>query len=187
MSNISLMPTAPLLLRPSMHSKQMFVKQYRTLEFQSTYSPQMQGTGQMRTREIERREMAEPNRTLFVVNFEPESTRLDDLRRFFDQWGELERVQLKTKFAFIQVCLASQKFVVLSSKRTTTRPLVEARVLEPGCVQIYYIDDHMHCCALTAQILCHLHSDNSSWFTHSCYKGRWRYLLFLQHLWPLDP
>jgi hypothetical protein len=66
----------------------------------------MQGTGQTRTREIERREMAEPNRTLFVVNFEPESTRLDDIRRFFEQWGELERVQLKTKFAFIQVCIA---------------------------------------------------------------------------------
>ena len=47
--------------------------------------------------------MAEPNKTLFVVNFEPHSTFMDDLRAYFEQWGDLERVQLKTKFAFVEV------------------------------------------------------------------------------------
>ena len=69
----------------------------------STMPPLLQGSGQTRTREIQRRELAEPNRTLFVVNFQPDTTHLDDLRQFFSQWGELERVQLKTKFAFVQV------------------------------------------------------------------------------------
>jgi RNA recognition motif. (a.k.a. RRM, RBD, or RNP domain) len=64
----------------------------------------VQGCGQTRTREIERRETAQPNKTLFVVNFEPHSTFMDDLRAFFEQWGDLERVQLKAKFAFVEVC-----------------------------------------------------------------------------------
>lgn len=67
----------------------------------------IQGGGQARVREIERRENAEPNKTLFVVNFEPQSTEMDDLRHFFEQWGELERVQLKTKFAFVEVLAKS--------------------------------------------------------------------------------
>jgi hypothetical protein len=67
----------------------------------------IQGGGQARIREIKRREQAEPNKTLFVVNFEPQSTEMDDLRHFFEQWGELERVQLKTKFAFVEVLATS--------------------------------------------------------------------------------
>lgn len=62
-----------------------------------------QESGDARVREIERRQYAKPNRTLFVVNFEPASTFMDDLRAFFEQWGTLERVQLKTKFAFVEV------------------------------------------------------------------------------------
>ena len=63
----------------------------------------LQESGDARMREIERRQSAKPNRTLFVVNFEPASTFMDDLRAFFEQWGALERVQLKTKFAFVEV------------------------------------------------------------------------------------
>ena len=80
----------------------------------------MQGSGTVRQREIERRETAEPNKTLFVVNFQPETTQIDDLRDFFSQWGELERIQLKTKFAFIEV---SQCNHLGWTRRSTLREL----------------------------------------------------------------
>lgn len=91
--------------------------------------PRLQGSGTTRTREIQRRELAEPNRTLFVVNFQPETTHLDDLRRFFEQWGELDRVQLKTKFAFVQVrpcALCPCRTRTLSAESRRKRPRVRA-------------------------------------------------------------
>lgn len=45
-----------------------------------------------------------PNRNLFVVNYEPEATRREDLEKFFAQWGTVDRVQMKDKYCFVEVC-----------------------------------------------------------------------------------
>jgi hypothetical protein len=44
-----------------------------------------------------------PNRNLFVVNYDPDGTRREDLEKFFEQWGTVDRVQMKDKYSFIEV------------------------------------------------------------------------------------
>lgn len=43
-----------------------------------------------------------PNRNLFVVNYDPEGTTREDLEKFFQQWGTVDRVQMKDKYSFIE-------------------------------------------------------------------------------------
>lgn len=55
-------------------------------------------------REDQRRKAVAPNTTLFVVNFDPLETDERDMRDYFGKFGDLDRVQIKKNFAFIQVC-----------------------------------------------------------------------------------
>lgn len=55
----------------------------------------------MKAREEERKN-TKPNKTLFVVNFDPINTRTRDLERHFESYGKLERVQIRKNFAFVQ-------------------------------------------------------------------------------------
>eukprot|EP00271_Cylindrocystis_brebissonii_P005952 TRINITY_DN1839_c0_g1_i1.p1 TRINITY_DN1839_c0_g1~~TRINITY_DN1839_c0_g1_i1.p1 ORF type:complete len:156 (-),score=20.36 TRINITY_DN1839_c0_g1_i1:116-583(-) len=63
-----------------------------------------QGDEKIRQREEERRAATKsrPTKTLFVVNFDPISTRVRDLEDHFQPYGKLLRVQIRKNFAFIQ-------------------------------------------------------------------------------------
>jgi hypothetical protein len=87
----------------------------QSLEKVTQYCP-VQGRERMRFRSESYNDKLPPNRNLFVVNYEPETTTREDLEKFFAKWGEVERVQMKEKYSFIEVaprlacpCFASQK------------------------------------------------------------------------------
>eukprot|EP00270_Netrium_digitus_P011094 TRINITY_DN3508_c0_g1_i2.p1 TRINITY_DN3508_c0_g1~~TRINITY_DN3508_c0_g1_i2.p1 ORF type:complete len:185 (+),score=6.64 TRINITY_DN3508_c0_g1_i2:157-711(+) len=63
-----------------------------------------QADGAIKRREDERRSLARtrPTKTLFVVNFDPITTRNRDLERHFESYGSLVRVQIRKNFAFVQ-------------------------------------------------------------------------------------
>ena len=67
----------------------------------------MQGRerGRIRSHD-ESRENAPPNKNLFVVNYDPEATTSEDLEAYFSKWGNIEKVQMKDKYSFIEVCLS---------------------------------------------------------------------------------
>lgn len=44
----------------------------------------------------------EPTTTLFVVNFDTRGTREQDLERFFEKYGALNRVEIKRNYAFVE-------------------------------------------------------------------------------------
>ena len=63
----------------------------------------LQGDGEVKRREEQRRKQQAPTSTLFVVNFDVTRTRESDLAHEFNKYGRTKRVQIKKNFAFIQV------------------------------------------------------------------------------------
>ena len=61
----------------------------------------MQGQGLTKKREDQRKKDCVPTNTLFVVNFDPGTTRERDLDKHFSQYGKLTRVQVKKNFGFV--------------------------------------------------------------------------------------
>ena len=61
-----------------------------------------QGNGETKRREEKRRKNCTPTDTLFVVNFDPETTQERDLEKHFSSYGRLKRVQVKRNFGFVQ-------------------------------------------------------------------------------------
>lgn len=51
----------------------------------------------------EARENAPPNKNLFIVNYDPDATTGEDLEAYFSKWGEIEKVQMKDKYSFVEV------------------------------------------------------------------------------------
>ena len=43
-----------------------------------------------------------PTKTLFVINFDPINTRMQDLERHFEPYGKVLNVRIRRNFAFIQ-------------------------------------------------------------------------------------
>ncbi|XP_038682046.1 serine/arginine-rich splicing factor RS31-like isoform X2 [Tripterygium wilfordii] len=43
-----------------------------------------------------------PTKTLFVINFDPIRTRVDDIERHFEKYGRLASVRIRRNFAFVQ-------------------------------------------------------------------------------------
>ncbi|CAN1794098.1 Serine/arginine-rich splicing factor RS31 [Linum perenne] len=43
-----------------------------------------------------------PTKTLFVINFDPVRTRLEDIKRHFEPYGEITNVRIRRNFAFVQ-------------------------------------------------------------------------------------
>lgn len=43
-----------------------------------------------------------PTKTLFVINFDPISTRVRDIERHFDPYGKVLHVRIRRNFAFVQ-------------------------------------------------------------------------------------
>lgn len=62
----------------------------------------IQGHGDVKRKEDERKSKQTPNTTLFITNFDLR-TRERDLERLYDKYGRLTRVQIKKTFAFVQV------------------------------------------------------------------------------------
>lgn len=62
----------------------------------------IQGHGDVKRKEDERRTQQKPNSTLFITNFDLR-TRERDLERLYEKYGRLTRVQIKKTFAFVQV------------------------------------------------------------------------------------
>lgn len=60
-----------------------------------------QGQGLTKRREDQRKKDCVPTNTLFVVNFDPGTTRERDLEKHFSQYGKLTRVQVKKNFGFV--------------------------------------------------------------------------------------
>lgn len=48
------------------------------------------------------REVGEPTKTLFVINFDPIRTRVEDIKRHFERYGEVLHVRIRRNFAFVQ-------------------------------------------------------------------------------------
>ena len=61
-----------------------------------------QGNGETKKREEKRRKNCTPTDTLFVVNFDPDTTREQDLAKHFSTYGKLKRVQVKRNYGFVQ-------------------------------------------------------------------------------------
>lgn len=60
------------------------------------------GNGETKKREEKRRKNCTPTDTLFVVNFDPDTTREQDLAKHFSTYGKLKRVQVKRNYGFVQ-------------------------------------------------------------------------------------
>lgn len=43
-----------------------------------------------------------PSKTLFVINFDPVSTRMRDLERHFEPYGKIVNIRIRRNFAFVQ-------------------------------------------------------------------------------------
>ena len=43
-----------------------------------------------------------PTKTLFVINFDPINTRVEDIKRHFERYGEVLHVRIRRNFAFVQ-------------------------------------------------------------------------------------
>eukprot|EP00535_Pseudo-nitzschia_heimii_P012142 CAMPEP_0197196626 /NCGR_PEP_ID=MMETSP1423-20130617/32455_1 /TAXON_ID=476441 /ORGANISM="Pseudo-nitzschia heimii, Strain UNC1101" /LENGTH=424 /DNA_ID=CAMNT_0042650437 /DNA_START=668 /DNA_END=1942 /DNA_ORIENTATION=+ len=60
------------------------------------------GDGRIKRKEDDRRKNIKPSDTLFVVNFQEESTKREDLKMLFEPFGELLRIDMKRNYAFVQ-------------------------------------------------------------------------------------
>ena len=60
------------------------------------------GDGRIKRKEDDRRKNIQPSETLFVVNFEEETTKREDLQMLFEPFGEIERIDMKRNYAFVQ-------------------------------------------------------------------------------------
>jgi len=60
------------------------------------------GDGRIKRKEESRQGRIEPNDTLFVVNFNVETTRREDLEVLFKDYGRLIRVDMRRNYAFVQ-------------------------------------------------------------------------------------
>ena len=61
-----------------------------------------QGNGETKRREEQRRKNCTPTDTLFVVNFDPDTTHERHLEEHFAPYGKLKRVQVKKNYGFVQ-------------------------------------------------------------------------------------
>eukprot|EP00249_Psilotum_nudum_P010097 c22333_g1_i2 orf=237-671(+) len=63
-----------------------------------------QGDNTLRRREVDRKNTAntKPAKTLFVINFDPINTRVEDLETHFEPYGKLIRVHIRKNFAFVE-------------------------------------------------------------------------------------
>jgi len=60
------------------------------------------GDGRIKRKEDDRRKNIKPSDTLFVVNFQEETTKREDLKMLFEPFGELLRIDMKRNYAFVQ-------------------------------------------------------------------------------------
>lgn len=60
------------------------------------------GDGRIKRKEDERRKTIAPRDTLFVVNFQEDTTRREDLEMLFRPYGDLVRIEMKKNYAFVQ-------------------------------------------------------------------------------------
>lgn len=60
------------------------------------------GNGETKRREEQRRKNCTPTDTLFVVNFDPDTTHERHLEEHFAPYGKLKRVQVKKNYGFVQ-------------------------------------------------------------------------------------
>eukprot|EP00534_Pseudo-nitzschia_fraudulenta_P011779 CAMPEP_0201216562 /NCGR_PEP_ID=MMETSP0851-20130426/189581_1 /ASSEMBLY_ACC=CAM_ASM_000631 /TAXON_ID=183588 /ORGANISM="Pseudo-nitzschia fraudulenta, Strain WWA7" /LENGTH=495 /DNA_ID=CAMNT_0047506145 /DNA_START=632 /DNA_END=2121 /DNA_ORIENTATION=+ len=60
------------------------------------------GDGRIKRKEDDRRKNIKPSDTLFVVNFQEETTKREDLKMLFEPFGELMRIDMKRNYAFVQ-------------------------------------------------------------------------------------
>lgn len=60
------------------------------------------GDGRIKRKEDDRRKNIKPSDTLFVVNFQEETTKREDLKMLFEPFGELVRIDMKRNYAFVQ-------------------------------------------------------------------------------------
>jgi len=60
------------------------------------------GDGRIKRKEDERRQQITPSETLFVVNFNEDTTKREDLQSLFQPFGELVRIDMKRNYAFVQ-------------------------------------------------------------------------------------
>lgn len=60
------------------------------------------GDGRIKRKEDDRRKNIKASDTLFVVNFQEETTKREDLNMLFEPFGELLRIDMKRNYAFVQ-------------------------------------------------------------------------------------
>jgi len=60
------------------------------------------GDGRIKRKEDDRRKNIKASDTLFVVNFQEETTKREDLKMLFEPFGELLRIDMKRNYAFVQ-------------------------------------------------------------------------------------
>lgn len=84
------------------------------------------GDGRIKKQEDDRRKNIQPSETLFVVNFEEETTKREDLQMLFEPFGELVRIDMKRNYAFVQFRTVEE---ATRAKETTNGGTVNQRVL----------------------------------------------------------
>eukprot|EP00980_Cylindrotheca_fusiformis_P007009 scaffold1474_cov132-Cylindrotheca_fusiformis.AAC.5 len=84
------------------------------------------GDGRIKRKEEDRRKHMQPSETLFVVNFQEETTKREDLQMLFEPFGELVRIDMKRNYAFVQFRTVAE---ATKAKETTNGGKLDQSVL----------------------------------------------------------
>lgn len=84
------------------------------------------GDGRIKRKEDDRRKNIKPSDTLFVVNFQEETTKREDLKMLFEPFGELVRIDMKRNYAFVQFATIDE---ATRAKNSTNGGRLEQSVL----------------------------------------------------------
>mmetsp|Transcript_14384 Transcript_14384/g.30546 ORF Transcript_14384/g.30546 Transcript_14384/m.30546 type:complete len:437 (+) Transcript_14384:228-1538(+) len=84
------------------------------------------GDGRIKRKEDDRRKNIKPSDTLFVVNFQEETTKREDLKMLFEPFGELVRIDMKRNYAFVQFATIDE---ATQAKNSTNGGRLEQSVL----------------------------------------------------------
>jgi hypothetical protein len=90
----------------------------------------------MKRKEDDRRRNIQPSDTLFVVNFQEDTTKREDLKMLFESFGELVRVDMKRNYGFVQFCTIDE---ATQAKDATDGDKLDQRVMTVEFVARYVL------------------------------------------------
>lgn len=93
------------------------------------------GDGRVKRKEDARRSNITPSETLFVVNFQVDTTRKSDLELLFQPYGELIRIEMKKNYAFVQFATVEQA--------KTAKEATNGGKLDQSAISVEYVESRI--------------------------------------------